>query len=57
MFLSRLVDHLHMLVRGEGLAETMSDYLVQRILSSPRITLHTQTEITGLAGDAACCAR
>jgi thioredoxin reductase (NADPH) len=29
----------------------MSDYLVQRIKSSPKITLHPFTEITALAGD------
>jgi thioredoxin reductase (NADPH) len=52
MFLSRSVAHVHLLVRGNGLAATMSDYLVQRILSSPRITLHPQTEITGLQGEA-----
>ena len=51
VFLSRLVGHVHIMVRADGLAETMSDYLVQRISSSPRITLHTQTEISGLAGD------
>jgi thioredoxin reductase (NADPH) len=51
VFLSRTVRHVHMLVRAGGLAATMSDYLVQRIDSSPRITLHTQTEITALAGD------
>ena len=51
MFLSRAVAHVHILVRANGLAATMSDYLVQRILSSPRITLHPRTEITALAGD------
>ncbi|WPB82523.1 FAD-dependent oxidoreductase [Archangium violaceum] len=51
VFLSRTVSHVHVLVRGQGLAATMSDYLVQRILSSPRITLHTHTEITALHGD------
>jgi thioredoxin reductase (NADPH) len=51
VFLSRTVRHVHMLVRAGGLAATMSDYLVQRIDSSPRITLYTQTEITALAGD------
>jgi thioredoxin reductase (NADPH) len=51
VFLSRTVSHVHVLVRGAGLAATMSDYLVQRILSSPRITLHTRTEITALHGD------
>lgn len=50
VFLSRTVRKVHLLVRGEGLAATMSDYLVQRILSSPRIELHTRTEITALAG-------
>ena len=40
------------LVRGSGLAATMSDYLVQRIKSSPKITLHPLTEITALNGDA-----
>jgi thioredoxin reductase (NADPH) len=29
----------------------MSDYLVQRILNSPHITLHPYTEVTGLEGD------
>jgi thioredoxin reductase (NADPH) len=51
VFLSREAKHVHILVRADGLAATMSDYLVQRIESSSRITLHTRTEITGLAGD------
>lgn len=51
VFLSRTVAHVHVLVRAPGLAATMSDYLVQRIASSPRITLHAATEITALAGD------
>ena len=40
-----------MLLRGHGLAETMSDYLVRRIEESSRITLHAQCEITALLGD------
>ena len=51
MFLSRTVSHVHILVRGAGLAATMSDYLVRRIESSSKITLHPFTEITALAGD------
>jgi thioredoxin reductase (NADPH) len=50
MFLSRTARHVHMLVRSD-LSATMSDYLVQRILGSPRITVHTRTEITALHGD------
>ena len=51
VFLSRTAGHVHVLVRGEGLAATMSDYLVQRIEGSPKITLHPYTEITALEGD------
>ncbi len=51
VFLSRHAAHVHVLVRATGLAATMSDYLVQRIDQSDRITLHTETEITTLDGD------
>jgi thioredoxin reductase (NADPH) len=51
MFLSRQAAHVHMLVRGEGLSATMSDYLVQRIEASAKITLHPHTEITALEGE------
>jgi thioredoxin reductase (NADPH) len=51
VFLSRKVAHVFMLVRGEGLAATMSDYLVQRIAASSHITLLTHTEITSLEGE------
>ena len=51
VFLSRSVAHVHILVRAEGLAATMSDYLVQRITCSEKITLHPHTEITALDGD------
>jgi thioredoxin reductase (NADPH) len=39
VFLARTAAHVHILVRGNGLAATMSDYLVQRIASSPKITV------------------
>jgi thioredoxin reductase (NADPH) len=51
VFLSQHARHVHILVRSGGLAATMSDYLIQRIDASPRITLHSQTEVTGLAGE------
>ncbi len=51
MFLSRTVGHVHILVRARGLAASMSSYLLQRIDASPRITLHTETELTRLDGD------
>jgi thioredoxin reductase (NADPH) len=51
IFLARTVKHVHMLVRGKGLAETMSSYLIERIEASDRITLHPFTEVTELEGD------
>jgi thioredoxin reductase (NADPH) len=51
VFLAQHAHHVHMLVRSKGLAATMSDYLIQRIQASPKITLHTETEITAFAGD------
>jgi thioredoxin reductase (NADPH) len=52
VFLAQTAAHVHILVRADGLAATMSDYLVRRIESSPQITLHTRTEIERLEGDA-----
>ncbi|WP_420393610.1 FAD-dependent oxidoreductase [Acuticoccus sp.] len=51
VFLSRFASHVHVLVRSDKLAASMSDYLVQRIEASPQITLHTSSEITELHGD------
>lgn len=51
VFLCSAARHVHMLVRGQGLAETMSRYLVRRIEESENITLHTETEIVALDGD------
>jgi thioredoxin reductase (NADPH) len=50
-FLSRSSRHVHILVRGSGLAATMSRYLIRRIEETPNITLHTRTRIVGLAGE------
>jgi thioredoxin reductase (NADPH) len=51
VFLAQHARHVHMLVRGEGLAETMSRYLIRRIEQNPAITLRTRTEIVALEGD------
>jgi thioredoxin reductase (NADPH) len=51
VYLSRHASHVHILVRGAGLAASMSDYLVARIEASDRITLHTGTEVTALDGE------
>jgi thioredoxin reductase (NADPH) len=41
---------VNMLVRGSGLAETMSRYLIRRIEESPAIVVRTRTEIVALEG-------
>ena len=50
MFLARTARHVHVLVRGPGLASSMSDYLLSRLEAHPRITIHCHTEVTGLHG-------
>ena len=51
VFLSRFARHVHICVRGPGLAATMSHYLIQRIDAAPNITLHARTEVCALYGD------
>jgi thioredoxin reductase (NADPH) len=53
VFLAQSASRVHMLVRGEGLAESMSRYLIRRIDDNPTIDLRTSTEIEGLDGEAA----
>jgi thioredoxin reductase (NADPH) len=49
--LAQSARHVHMLIRSDGLAETMSRYLIRRIEEDPRITVHTRTEIAALEGE------
>ncbi|MFA9217716.1 MAG: NAD(P)/FAD-dependent oxidoreductase, partial [Sphingomonadaceae bacterium] len=51
VFLSAHAAKVHMLVRGPGLAATMSSYLIERIAATPNIVLHTHCEIEALEGD------
>jgi thioredoxin reductase (NADPH) len=51
LFLALSASHVHLLIRGDGLKATMSAYLIQRIASSNRITLHTHSEVVSLDGD------
>jgi thioredoxin reductase (NADPH) len=50
VFLAGSCRHVHMLVRSEGLAESMSRYLIGRIEETPNISLHTHTQLTTLDG-------
>ena len=50
VFLSGVARHVHHIVRGPSLESSMSQYLIARIERSPRITLHTHSEIVRLEG-------
>ncbi len=49
-FLARTCSHVHVLVRGQSLAASMSRYLVRRIEETPNVTLHTGCQIVSLDG-------
>jgi len=51
VFLSGRAKHVHLLVRGAGLVDSMSRYLIRRIDESPDITLRPHTQIEALEGD------
>jgi thioredoxin reductase (NADPH) len=51
VFLAAHAERVHMLVRGDGLSETMSSYLVERIQQNEKIELHPRTEVTTLNCD------
>jgi thioredoxin reductase (NADPH) len=51
VFLAQTTRRVYMLVRSDGLAKTMSRYLVRRIEETPNIELHTNTEVVALEGN------
>ena len=51
MYLSRTATCVHVVVRGDSLAASMSNYLTQRLEADPAIQIHYDTEITDLHGD------
>jgi thioredoxin reductase (NADPH) len=51
VYLSSHASHVHVLIRGAGLSETMSRYLIRRIEDTKNITLSPRTEIVDLQGD------
>jgi thioredoxin reductase (NADPH) len=50
VFLASSVRRVHMLVRGPGLAESMSRYLIRRIEETPNIVLRTHAQIEAIEG-------
>lgn len=51
VFLSRYAKQVHIVVRADGLAASMSHYLIQRIEAAANITLHRQTRVAALHGE------
>jgi thioredoxin reductase (NADPH) len=50
VYLAATCKRVNLLVRANGLADSMSQYLIRRIADTPNITLRTRTEITSLEG-------
>ena len=51
MYLSRYAKDVEIVVRREGLRETMSQYLIEQIEKTPSIHLRTQTEVKQVDGN------
>jgi thioredoxin reductase (NADPH) len=51
VYLSQTARHVYVLVRSNGLAESMSRYLIRRIEDNPAITLRSCTELTAAEGE------
>ncbi len=51
VFLAGSCRHVHIMVRADGLSESMSRYLIRRIEDNPNITLHVRTQLTALEGE------
>jgi thioredoxin reductase len=50
MHLARWADHVTVLVRGESLADTMSDYLIREIEAAPNVDVTHRVEVVDGAG-------
>lgn len=51
MFLSRSAPHVHLVVRSDSLAASMSNYLSSRLEADPKITIHYHTTVSALHGE------
>jgi thioredoxin reductase (NADPH) len=51
MHFSRYAAKVHMLVRGESLAKSMSKYLIDQIEATPNIVVETHTELVAMSGN------
>jgi thioredoxin reductase (NADPH) len=51
VFLAQTARRVHMLIRSDGLADTMSRYLIRRLEDHPAIVRHVHTELVTLEGN------
>jgi thioredoxin reductase (NADPH) len=51
VFFARHAKRVHILVRADDLAKSMSHYLIEQIAAIGNIEVHTGTEVVGAAGD------
>jgi thioredoxin reductase (NADPH) len=51
VFLAETAKKVYVVVRADGLAASMSQYLIRRIETTPNIELMTQTEVVALEGE------
>jgi thioredoxin reductase (NADPH) len=51
MYFSRYAKHVTMLVRGDSLTISMSQYLIDQIAETPNITVKTHTSVTEAKGE------
>ena len=50
LFLARFAREVHILTPGEGLEESMSRYLVERIEQTPNVSVHPRTTVVDVGG-------
>ncbi|MFD0580738.1 NAD(P)/FAD-dependent oxidoreductase [Dactylosporangium darangshiense] len=48
--LAQYAEHVTLVVRGETLSSSMSDYLIQQIAIRPNVTICTNTQVVGASG-------
>jgi thioredoxin reductase (NADPH) len=51
MYFSKYAARVHMLVRGDSLTASMSQYLIDQIAATENITVHTYTSVVEVKGD------
>jgi thioredoxin reductase (NADPH) len=51
IYLASTANHVHLVARGSSLANSMSDYLIQRVHGSSKISVHLRTEVDAVLGD------